>query len=207
LLISVPVGSAAADGVSDVGASAGVSAVLSVAPPVGVSAPAEELLLSEICASSGVGEDTAEPSWLPLVPLLTVGASGVTEEEASATTAAASGASVVAGADGVSIVVATGGTTAVRSGAVSCGGGAASVRPAPLAAIEPPRPPLNQRRGCDWLVVCGAFVTDQPSSVVAVDDVAGAVSVGAAVSAGGASFDSSAPDSVGIVGIVPIESS
>jgi hypothetical protein len=103
------------------------------------SAEADPLLMSATWASSDDGEDTAEPSRLPLVPLLTLGASGVTveEEEESDPESDASATSVVVGADGVSIVLATGAASPVRSGAASCGGGAASATPPPLAAIDP----------------------------------------------------------------------
>jgi len=65
---------------------------------------------------------------------------------------------------------------------------------------------LSDRRGCDCAVVCGALETvDHPSSVAApvvVEDV----SVGGVTAESGA-CESVAPGSVGIEGIVPIESS
>jgi hypothetical protein len=145
--------------------------------------------------------------------LLTVGASGV--ETMLETETDASGAAVVVGAEGVSMVVATGVTCAVRSGADS-GMGVDSAATPPPAAIAPAWPALSQRRGCGATDVVGVDVTvDQPSSV-AGDVVLGAdapVSVGAVVAsvaapvAGGVACVSDAPAIAGIAGIVPMESS
>jgi hypothetical protein len=122
----------------------------------------------------------------------------VTED--SETTPDASGASVVVGAEGVSMVVATDVTCAVRSGADSSivEGSAA---PPPLDEIEPWLA-VSHRRGCGDCVVVGAVEAGaQPSAPV---DVAAVSSV---VSAGGVTCASDAPAMEGIAGIVPIESS
>jgi hypothetical protein len=166
-----------------------------------VSDEPEALLLTEICASLGVGDDTAEPPWLPLASLLTLGASGVTEEE-SDTAAGAAAASAVLGAEGVSIVVVTGGTSSVRSGADSCT--ADTDATATLDATALARLELSERRGCDDTVMLEEDAGAQPSSLEV--DVVGAASDGVA-SAGGVACASVAPGRVGMVGIVPIESS
>jgi len=204
LLISVPVGSESAAGpATDASWSVALNAEASVASPVGVSVEPDALLLNEICAWSGAGADTAEPSGLPLVSLLRLGASDVTED--SETTPDASGASVVVGAEGVSMVVATGVTCAVRSGADSSiveG----SPAPAPLEEIEPWLA-VSHRRGCGDCVVVGAVEAGaQPSSLVAAAAVS-FVAVAAVVSVGGVACALDAPASEGIAGIVPIESS
>jgi hypothetical protein len=161
LLTSVPVGSALDGAGADAALSTGASADESAAPPEGVSDEPDALLLTEICASSGVGDDTAEPSWLPLASLLTLGASGVTEE-VSETAAGAAAASAVVGAEGVSIVVVTGGTSPVRSGAGSCT--ADTDATATLDATALARLELSERRGCDDTVAFEEDAGAQPSS-------------------------------------------
>ncbi len=103
------------------------------------------------------------------------------------------------------MVVATGVTCSVRSGADSSIV-EASAAPPPLEEIDPAWLALSHRRGCGDCVVVGALEAGaQPSllaaAVVVVVDPAGAASAGAVTCA------SDAPAITGIAGIVPIESS
>src|SRR5262245_13304232 len=133
LLIWEPVGAVTSvDGAAELASTGVLAAVSSCEAPVGASAAAAVLLEIATCAWSGVGEDTAEPSWLPLVPLLTVGAlEGPAAAADTSADADVSGGGAVVSTDEVRGV-----TCGVRSG-VDGSGGAVSTGPPPAAAIEP----------------------------------------------------------------------